>query len=401
MSKYAIKWLLLGLLILSTGQSWGLYRDSMPVPDSPYVLGFDRPGNRYVVITEEYLFQMQADSTHWTRQPLLWRASELRPDFNDMLLRGNADNTFLPKISGGLVYELMGDSLLRLDRSFGYKAQFGSIKWMMSDTIVSYGGYGLWNFQNFFTFYSPANRGYNMLEIASDRPLPPKRSYAYGWYDALNRDFFVFGGLSNNNVARLPSDNHSLRDVWTINLSTRRWQKLGQLSSGVQIQHSRPFVFLEERLIILSDSVLYDIDFHQNSFRTKTINTSLGHRFFPTGMADYNPNSGEVIYVSNENPNRIYIRSLNELYSDNIREIALYRNYRALARGSILLVLLIGGVVMVYLFIRRRSRTTLPAICNLKDHTIRFNTKAFDLDEGEVKLLTLLSSEDRRFLATW
>lgn len=369
---------------------------AMASPDT-LLLDSTDPVTDFFVVTRDSLFEMHADSNRWIRKQLHWRPGDTKPHFHFLKVQSTDSFTYLVLDQGGIMCELRGDSLVRIDRSSDLKMQFGSVKFMMNDTSVSYGGYGLWQYQQFFTFFNPTSRSWNMLEIASDRPLPEKRMGFYGWYKPETRDFFIMGGRGNKNIARLPSQEHVVRDVWSINMTTRRWKKLGSLIPDISQSIDRGFLSLHDKLIIFDPFSIFEVDFYRNRFRTFTLNTRLGHQIMRFGQADFNPATHEVIYTSEAPDSRIYIRPLSDLYSNDFQETRLYRDYRIVVQALFMALLLVWGLVMIFLVYRKRRRREQPVACSLKEGVLRFKAKHSDLEEEEIRLLKLLASEDRFF----
>jgi len=396
--QYGVKWLLTLTLSLVFPESRGLIREPLPLPERPYFLGVDQPGNRYLVINQTTIFEMHSDSTNWTRRPLLLRDSDGVPDIHDLILRSNGTTTYIAHWSGGLVYELKGDSLVRIDQSYLMHTQHGSSKWLMNDTLVSFGGYGLWNYQNFFSFYSPAKPAWDILPTDYEKtPVPGVWFHGNHWFDASQRMLFLVGDVPQLNSARQPYFSQKKPIVWSYNFNTDRWRRLGNVLVGQNLFTWRQFISLDDKLIIFTPYGFNELDFYNNRIREHTFNSLLGHRLDFDATADYNPATGEVIYVSNEIQGRIHIRPLEMFYSGTVKENILYRNYWKLAFRLFIALLFLGVAVILYQIYRKRCRANTPVYCNLKEGFIRYKSKEVGLDKGELKLLGLLASEDRYF----
>ena len=61
--------------------------------------------------------------------------------------------------SGGLVYTLANDTLIRIDNSFDHGMQYGSPVFEHEGTIFKYGGYGFWSMRDFFTMTKNSMNG--------------------------------------------------------------------------------------------------------------------------------------------------------------------------------------------------------------------------------------------------
>jgi hypothetical protein len=372
----------------------------VPAPREPFIIGFDKVEDRYVVLTRKYFFQLQSDSIYWRKSAYALNQIDSTLDFTLLRFLSTPAHSYLVLSTGGIVYELRKDSMVRIDKSFDQRAQLGSAKFMMGDTIVSFGGYGFWNFQNFFTYFNPANHEWEMLDLRSDRPLPKKRSHFYSYYHKGKRDFFILKGLTSKFDAKLPSESYLLTDIWKINMTKRKWENLGTFNPKIETSHNRPLVFLDDKLIVLAHVRLYEIDFYNNKVKTVILNKGIGHYIQKYGQAGYNHQKKELIYVSEGSLNRpeeIHVKTLDSLYSDEVIETWCYRSYRMYIYGLMMAVGLSLAILLIRIQIVRYRRNKSQIILSLNEGTIRYNSTLIRFDELEHKLITELASEDRFF----
>ena len=136
------------------------------------------------------------------------------------------DSTLLfVKTSGGIVYQLQGDSLIRIDQSFDHKMQINSTIFTHNDTLMRYGGYGFWSDRNFVTYFSSETHEWEIVP-ASGSDLLPK-----GSHDNLivqnGPQLAIFSGLSTNEFN--PLEVEEFREIWSFDLKDRSWKHLGNL----------------------------------------------------------------------------------------------------------------------------------------------------------------------------
>ena len=75
-------------------------------------------------------------------------------DFEDLKMVVLKGVPHLVSKEGGMVWEVVKDSLKRIDNSFNHKNTSQSDVFVRNDTIFKFGGYGYWGVRNFFTYFS-------------------------------------------------------------------------------------------------------------------------------------------------------------------------------------------------------------------------------------------------------
>jgi len=147
-------------------------------------------------------------------------------------------------VSGGLVYKLEGDSLLRQDRSFDHKMQINSTILTYRDTILRYGGYGFWSHRNFFTYFSESSREWEVIPPVGSQEVPRGRQDTQITVD--DPYIYVFSGISLNRVN--PLKNGANRQAWRFDMDLRRWEHLGEVSRDFHTYY---------RMAHMGDKILY------------------------------------------------------------------------------------------------------------------------------------------------
>ena len=133
---------------------------------------------------------------------------------------------YFVKKSGGLVYQLQGDSIRRIDRSFNHKMQINSTIFAHNDTLMLYGGYGFWSDRNIITYFSSETREWEIIPPEGSELLP--RGSHNGLFVQKGTQTIIFSGLSTNTYNPLNVD--EFREVWSFDLKDRSWSHLGDLT---------------------------------------------------------------------------------------------------------------------------------------------------------------------------
>jgi hypothetical protein len=172
---------------------------------------FDNPEFYYVYNTQRRRFESvpfvyAADSTfhHFLK------------DFFPVSLRNG--KTFFVHEGGGVVYELKNDSLVRHDKSFYHRNQYGGALFAHQNTIYMYGGYGMFVSKNVLVRYDELLREW--VHEEAENAGPPAVKVPIACY-TKNR-LYVFG------LDEAQDEPTSFAFVY--NFTTSNWQDLGQLS---------------------------------------------------------------------------------------------------------------------------------------------------------------------------
>jgi hypothetical protein len=128
--------------------------------------------------------------------------------------------------SGGMVYQLQDDGIVRIDRSFDHKMQINSTPFSRKDTLMLYGGYGFWSDRNFFTYFSKESREWEILPPTGSKQLP--RGGRLTQLVQNGPHIYIFSGRSTNDFNPLEVDN--FREVWRFDMNTKSWEHLGDLT---------------------------------------------------------------------------------------------------------------------------------------------------------------------------
>ena len=133
---------------------------------------------------------------------------------------------FLVHELGGMVFQVEGDSVFRIDRSFDHRMQNNSIIFQRKDTILRHGGYGFWSSRQLIVYFDPRSGNWEPYPYKPGGAVPPGLSQHQF---ILNGDsLLVFGGViadpSDPLVPRLNDQ------VWLFNFRSREWTKLGDVT---------------------------------------------------------------------------------------------------------------------------------------------------------------------------
>ncbi len=177
------------------------------------------------------LFQVINNDTLYSSKGVgdVWRVSAIHypKDLDYTALRSDFVPVSTSKgdyfvVSGcGMVYELKGDSIVRIDHSFRHKNQFAGLFWTQNDTIYLTGGYGFFESTNITTYFDWDTHGWYHHRC---RGWEPPRFSGGCAFKGTNKMYF-FNGRSEGVLG-----SGEVSDVRVLDTRTWEWKNLGQIS---------------------------------------------------------------------------------------------------------------------------------------------------------------------------
>jgi hypothetical protein len=159
---------------------------------------------------------------------------------------------YLAQNLGGLVFEIAGDKLLRIDHSFEHKMQINAQNFVYDNRIFRFGGYGFWSARNFFTYFDINSKEWESYTPVQGENVPP------GLFDInqfKNGDIITyFNGMKINKFDNLKFE--KTQEIWQFDLKTKTWKNRGKTAvffgnNPQNFQYENYYIaFTEERRII-------------------------------------------------------------------------------------------------------------------------------------------------------
>lgn len=153
----------------------------------------------------------------------------------------------------GLVLEVTGDSLKKIDRSTQLKMQNSSAVFVQNDTIFRFGGGGFWTFWNYLTYFDPTSKEWEIiLPESTDQAVPGLTNLLVSHSEDK---IFVFSGRLQDKIN--PINSHQNHEVWSFDKKQNRWELKGTSSllfggeSLIAHMGSRVLVQLNNEFILL------------------------------------------------------------------------------------------------------------------------------------------------------
>ena len=172
------------------------------------------------------------------------------------------DNTYLLLDGGGPVLQLKNDSIIRIDNSVEQKNQFGAANFTYKNKMYMYGGYGMWSFKNYTTYYDFSSNQWELF-ITQSQKQPHSR-----WkpiFNLVGNKLYVLGGRSSqNNMTDI-----ILKDMFVIDMDLKTIKTLSEeVSPKTPLHfhsHNNGFALDNKRAFLYNNSVKA-FDFPNNKF---------------------------------------------------------------------------------------------------------------------------------------
>ena len=292
------------------------------------------------------------------------------------------ENIKIVSVGGGHVFEVIDDTLTRIDYSFDHKMTHESAVFQINDTIFKFGGYGFWSSRNFFTYFDKSSKEWEFYPSNSLLLPPPIHNFNFKVFD---HEFIMTNGYTPD--LDKGTKNQSVSDIWKFNFIDRKWDNLG-VSNLPKYEN---IIEIDNDVFFARKQNKYDfiyVDYLNNVFYdVETANTSIpinGLSSIIKGDTLYAFKDGnflkkpyrELIYTSKRvgsTEKRIYLRSI-ELIN-------------GLGLSSFTLVALLFSCI---LFLKYRQNQK-PRLTQLG---LRFKGTSYDILEFEKNIIEVVISKE-------
>ncbi len=158
---------------------------------------------------------------------------------NGISLLKKKNKTYLQLLGSGRLYQIQkqGKSqyeFIRLDSTFYFGSNFGSINFFYKDTLFKLGGGGFWKITDYFTFFSTKTNEWEL--ISSKKGIPVYQSPENGvvfFIDQLNGKFYLSNSI--NQLDFPASLNTSYSDTSRVfDFKDKTWKNLGKINPALK-----------------------------------------------------------------------------------------------------------------------------------------------------------------------
>lgn len=296
---------------------------------------------------------------------------------------------FITQNLGGIVYEIRGNELVRIDHSFEHKMQINSTHFIHDNRIFRFGGYGFWSARNFFTYFDVNSKEWENYSPVQGDQIPP------GLFD-INQfkrgdDITFFNGVTIN-----PFDNlkfERTQDIWHFNLRSKTWEFRGKTAvffgyNLQNFQYDHYYVaFNEERRIIR-------VNFNNDSyevFENEAVSSKLSTQFKPF------VENGRIYFFANDHSTgdiELVSLPIEEFLGKSIlKESFIQRNlWKQYSAYIIAIIALLVCILVIYYVLTFRH--TKEGVITDNEGVLYLGKAAINFEENELKVLRLLLKKD-------
>lgn len=290
---------------------------------------------------------------------------------------------------GGLVYEIRGNELVRIDHSFEHKMQINAQQFVYDNRIFRFGGYGFWSARNFFTYFDINSKEWESYSPVQGDKVPP------GMFDVnqyINGDEITyFNGIVINPFDNLKFERSQA--IWQFNLKTKTWENKGKTTlffgnNPQNFQYGNYYIaFNDERRIVRVNFKDYTYEIFEN----EAVSSKISPQFKPF------VENGKIYYFANNHANGdIELVSLpidrflgKSILKESFIERDLWQEYSPYG-----LVLLAIFTFSVGLYLFQKYRPIKARFIKDKDGILYLGNAAINFDENELKVLRYLLKFD-------
>ncbi len=309
----------------------------------------------YYILTQDSLYA-SVDGQDWESFKTDSSIGKILTDLK-FIVNTNGVGGLLVYKGGGLMYKLSQKKIERIDKSFDHKNQFGSAAFMLDGTVYLYGGYGMWTFKNYFTYFDVNLKEWELLEIESSPNETPKGRTNFVWQ--LKDNLFYIGmgfGESIDKGNSLATSN--VDDFWRFDFNTKRWIKLGNCTVPQKERISNSFSGDNGSLFIISDKV-WELNIAENS--AKSYPSKIKELLNAKKDLYYNPFKDKYFILLQKHKNLVpFTFSKLDLFGTPISEQILYESHNSskyqIQIGIILLLTLIATALIA---IKMKAKNTV------------------------------------------
>ena len=365
--------------------------------------------------TDEHLFFKEANSSQAVlilNDSLLYKGNPLQQkpishenyleSLKNYLPFNLKDKTYLVYHGCGAVLEWRNDSIVRIDKSFLHKNQYGAVTFEYKSKLFFWGGYGLFTYKNILTQFNFKTKEWDEIETFGTPPTARKMAHSI----VINEDLFVFSGYEKDEDNFLQIK-ECKSEVWRLHLSTMQWSLVGKFSpipNLISKEVNATSFIINKKLYILpvmEYKKVYEIDFTNNKFTIFKGN--------PKNVLSpfYDARTNEIVYINkNADGFKSVMRTpLKEFLGEQVSQEAFILPWYLSLNPVVITIVILGLSLLIILLLninKRRSRFVPFSGITFHSHSgnFYFRGKPLDtLDDTELLILDYLVQNRHRFVS--
>ncbi len=346
---------------------WGQSEQLIVPKNSPYCL--NKKTNEFVVFENAHTYYTKTPSAKsWQQHAYTFVGDNTTFDaFKELYNPISLSNGRLFFVYKGIgeVYELMNDTLKRVDHSFKHENQFGHCLFEHNNRIYAFGGYGLFTFKNLLLYYDVLSKEW--LQV--NTPIKPTER-ANHFFQQTKNNLYIFGGgyVDYNKL-------NPRKDCWKFNFASKKWSKTGQIEKNIFQLHF--FNGSDKEAIPLEISISYpttkviDIPNNKVLYFENSLYQNVAYSLFDLTKKHI------LIEKSTKNALAFFTLAKEQVLQRKIEETSLFeaetsKQASTSLVGILVFILIISVVIVIWLKRKKRTITekAVPLTLKLKNNNI-------------------------------
>jgi UDP-N-acetylglucosamine 2-epimerase (non-hydrolysing) len=199
--------------------------NSIQVSDK--ILNCYNPGNHsfYVFDDSTAYWRYSVRQQRWRKQALVVESNlkwaEIKRDY--IAHATDAQHIYLIERGCGIVYQLLQDTLRRIDNSYAHKNQYGAAVLTYNHKVHYFGGYGYFRTKNLLTYFDPKTLEWFERVNTNFEVRPRSRQDAQ--HELIDNKLYIWGGYGRRGYRT-----EQMLDLWAFDFIKQRWQQMGSVN---------------------------------------------------------------------------------------------------------------------------------------------------------------------------
>ena len=292
---------------------------------------------------------------------------------------------------GGAVYQLVNDSLQRIDKSFSHKMQQGSSIFEYKDEAYRYGGYGFWSFRNFFTNYNISTQGWEIV-LPEGSEIFPQGSGNGTLVKIIGDDGYIFGGEEVN--VKTPIVFQPNKACWVFHIAKKEWEYLGELNPA--LVESKHMVILcdNNQILYLGQQKTQVLDLEKNKLETYK-NRAIAINLYTDNedLRVYNYKYKDVYYLlfklNSQDKNRSLYKRNGIYIETSITHDVVYKSIAWKKNITIGAIAFLFGIILVLIYKKRLTENKKKNQIQILSGKLLYKQRILDLQPQQLDLMQL------------
>ena len=291
----------------------------------------------------------------------------------------NYDSTYFYKKTGGLLYQLVNNKIIRIDNSYDHKLHLHSLKFFYNNQIHILGGYGFFDRRKDIVYFSDLKKEWFSKKL---KGIFPERGISEINFHLISKENLIFcGGLTYNKLDNSLTD--KVYECYNINLKTLITKKLSGTLNKEFSNITNDYIQIGNQLWVFYDNSLSILDSGNLSGYSYLLDYSVGKII---GMID-----GKIYFKERNSEINSSIGSLK--ISDFTKSKGSFVKVLSNPFNSLIYLLFFPFFIIIIYFWKRKKSTKRTPINFLSDGIMLNNIRFTDNDQWNLVIQQLKEND--------